>query len=366
MIDLIADAFGRQDYDTAARLLQQLRQQDPQSPWIRLYAGRLQEVQQQIPEAEASFRQVLRTTTNPKVAMQARQGLQRLEALQKVKRQEAIAQAASDPANTGNGFLVIEPIQGAARRPAAQEFARIMKLDPYTAQMQLPSRGWRLYRTGAMGTLQVYGQELQQAEIPSFWLSLAAIEKVRVFRVQCLQAVNPQPTVVCQNEQRQMGSLTFDWSEVSAQVIGRLPIFEDVIDVGAWNRLKHKEQTLDYAQMYDLHLPERNCILRFCDNTYQFRQGMVFNQPHTNGYGETIQGTNRLNWTRLLKVMQHRLSHATVWDDFTTFAETALEHLDLVSPLKSHIDLIRKAESNWDPAFQLYSSMVFLHPARKP
>jgi hypothetical protein len=292
------------------------------------------------------------------VAAQAREGLQRLAQEAKARQQEAIAQATTDPEKAGFGFLVLEPIVGEARTQAAQNFARIMKIDAYTARMLLPSRGWRLYRVGPLGELEHYGQQLQQAGIPTFWIALATLQKIRVFRVQYLQSASPQPAVVCLSETNQLGSLAFSWPEVTHQVAGLLPIFEDVVDVGLRNKLKHREETLDYTQVIDLHLPQRRCILRFCDRTYQFQQGVVFDASQDGDLSST-QSTTRLRWNQLTGFLSDYLPQAPIWSDFTPFAETALEQLALVREFPAYIDLFRKAPTAWDPAFQLYSELIF-------
>lgn len=359
MLDDLIAAFERQDYKTAARLVKQLLHQSPRDPWGLLYAGKLQEVSRKWDLAEKAYRKLLRDTTNPKIAMQARQGLERLETLAKERRRDAIAQATSDAGSMGTGFLILESVPTERRTETAQKLAQIMKLDPYTARLQIPSRGWRLYRTGAIGELQLYKQELLSAGIPTFCFPLDAIQKIHVFRVQYLQRVSPQPTIVCQNEVGQMGSLSFNWSEVTQCVKGLLPIFEDVVDVGVWNKLKWKEQTQDYAQVYDLHIPDRQCIIRLCDNTYEFQKGVIFQGDAPSDQGLT-QTTTRINWNHLVEFFDQTLNKP-VWSDFTPFAETALDQLDLVDNLDAHINLLRKAETTWDPAFHLYSSLVFLH-----
>lgn len=371
MIDHIAAAFDRKDYKTAAQLVKQLQQQSPDNPWVRLYAGRLQEVAGNNQAAEHIYRQILRETTNPKVAIQARDGLQRLGAIGQTAQQTGPTTNKSstnnssvtntlltDPNATGLGFLVLEPVSSEAKQAAAQAFARIMKLDAYTARLLLPSRGWKLYRIGSVGDLQGYSRALCEAGIPAFCTPLAAIQKIRVFRVQHFQAASPQISVVCQNETDQLGALSFDWSEVKHRVEGLLPIFEDVVDVGAFNRLKRKEQTQDFAQVLDLHLPKRNCILRLCDRTYQFHQGVIFDASE-DGATPTSQTTTRIRWNKMMEFLGDRLSTVPTYSDFTIFAESALEHLDFVTGLPPYIDLLRKAPSKWDPAFQLYSGLAF-------
>lgn len=358
-IEQVAAAFERQDYEAAAQLLGNLLPQFPDHPWLQLYAAKLHEISAQPDAAEAAYRHLLKLTANAKIALQARQGLQRLEAARQERRQVAIAQAEADPAKSGLGVLILEPVLPEAKQAAAQQFARIMKLDPYTARIHLSHRAWKMYRTGTLAELQVYGQELLEAGLSVFWAPLNELQKIRVFRVQYLQLASPKATVVCLNETEQLGALSFDWAEVSQRVEGMLPIFEDVIDVGAWNKLQRKEQTQDYAQMLDLHLPGRKCILRFCDVGYQFQQGMIFDATQADGTRLT-QTTNRLRWNNLTKFVGDRLPNVPVASEFTPFAETALEHFSLIRGFKSHVDVFRRRSTAWDPAFHLYSSLVFL------
>jgi predicted Zn-dependent protease len=74
MIDQVAAAFERQDYRTAAQLLQQLSQDSPQNPWVQFYLGRLDEVSGKLETAEEIYRQLLRNVSNTKIVAQARQG----------------------------------------------------------------------------------------------------------------------------------------------------------------------------------------------------------------------------------------------------------------------------------------------------
>jgi tetratricopeptide (TPR) repeat protein len=359
MLDQVAAAFDRQDYKTAAALLKQLSKQSPNHPWVKFYTGRLYEVSNQLEAAESIYRNLLRETTNPKLALQSRQGLQRLEEIAQVQKKEAIARAAADPSNAGMGFLILEPVQSEARPAAIPAFSKLMKLDAYTARIHLSHRAWRLYRTGEMGELQFYTQALEAAGIPAFCVAIAQVQTVRVFRVQYVQTITPKPSVVCYNEADQLGTLAFDWQEISGQVEGMLPIFEEVVDLGPWNQLKRKEATQDYAQLLDLHLPRRNCLLRFCDRTYQFQQG-IYLSADANQQVVPRQATTRLNWNNLIQFFQNQLSQAAKHTEFTPFAETALEHLEGVKGFESHVDLFRKDETYWDEAFHLYSCLNLL------
>lgn len=359
MIEEIAAALDRQDYKTAARLLNQLQQTSPDSLWVKLFAGRLQEVSGKRAAAAAAYRQVLQGTTHPKLVNQAREGLQRLKSAKSISEPDPDANSA----DSGTGFLVLEPIAPEARQAVAQSFAQIMNIDPYTARLILPSRGWKLYRVGSMGEIQGYTQALRRSGVPAFCGSLEAVQKLRVFRVQYFEAASPQVTVICQNESDELGALSFSWSEVANRVEGLLPIFEDVVDLGAFNKLKRKEQTQDFAQVMDLHLPRRGCILRLCGRSYQFDKGVVFDASQ-DGAMSASQTTTRIRWNKMQAFLDDRLSSVPVWSDFTVFADTALEHLDFVTSLRPYIAILRKEPSNWDPAFQLYSGLVYQYPQR--
>ncbi|MBW4514725.1 MAG: tetratricopeptide repeat protein [Timaviella obliquedivisa GSE-PSE-MK23-08B] len=361
MFESVEAALDRQDYKTAAQLLKPLRQQNPDHPFVQLYVGRLYEALGKLPAAAAAYRQILQSVTHPKVVNQARQGLQRLEAIAQAQQVKAISQATADPDHAKVGFLILEPIVGDARHLAAQSFARIMRIDAYTARLQLPSRGWRLYRTGAIGELEFYGQQLRKAGIPAFWTSLERLQGVRVLRVNYLQGVSPGATVICQNEVDQTGSLAFDWSEVTHRVEGLLPIFEDVVDLDSRKKLMRKEKTQDYAQVLDLHLPKRHCILRFCDRTYQFQQGVLFEQDTVVNH----QGTTRIRWNLLAHFLGDRLASVPCRSDFTAFAETTQEHFAFLQAFPTHIHLFRKAPTYWDAAFHLYSGLIFKHSFNK-
>lgn len=352
MLDQIAAAFDRQDYKTAASLLKQLQQQSPDSPWVTFYLGRLREATGKLEAAELLYRSLLQVTANPKVAAQARLGVQRLATLK--------AAAPSPPATesaAGAGVLVLEAIAPDYRQQAAQRFGQVMGIDAYSARMLLPSRGWRLYRVGDAAELQKISQQLRKAEIPAFWQPVRAIQALKVFRVRYIETASPQVKVICENEAGQTGGLSFGWAEVSDRVEGRLPIFEHVVDLNARNQLTRREATQDYAQVIDLHLPQRRCILRFGDWSYQFGQGVLLDAKQD---GELVatQLSNRIRWNKLVYFLDEQLSAVPVWTEFPQFAETALELLPLIE-LKSQIDLLRKAPSQWDQAFQLYSGLVF-------
>ncbi|HEY9669335.1 MAG TPA: tetratricopeptide repeat protein [Coleofasciculaceae cyanobacterium] len=366
MLDQVSDAFERKDYRTAARLLKQLVKQEPKNPWVRLYVGRLHEATGKLDSAETVYRQLLRGTTNPKIMSQARQGLGRLEKMEQERRQQALAEATVDPSSGEVGVLVLEPISAEAKTEAVPKFARIIQSDPYTARLQLPTRGWRLYRTGPVGELNYYVSMLRDASIPCFSARVTDIKKINVFSIHYFSEEShaSQAVAVCQNAQGQLGSLAFNWSEVTQRVEGLLPLFSEVVDRDVRGKLQRKTQMLDYVQFCDLHLPGRNCILRLSAANYQFQQGITFSPtplPHQNSQAPfSDPGTTKKNWNNLLNFLNQTLPKIPVWSDFKTFAETAMDFREMLSHLPSHIDLFRREETFWDPAFQLYSGLVFL------
>lgn len=357
----VAAALERKEYKQAAKLLKQLQKEKPENIWVKLYIGRWYEETNKLESAEKTYRKLLKDATNPQVMTQARQGLQRLETVQKQRQQEAIARAKSDPRNAEPALLILEPIDKANkenRQEAIQNFARIMNLDPYTARMQLQNSGWRIYRIGPVGELQIYSEQLVKAKIPAFAVAIAHLETVQIFRVRHFQSVKPKATVVCENQSGQKGSLTFNWSEVTAKVEALLPIFMQAMDYDPRRKkleqFRRKQMTQDYANICDLHLPGRRAILRFGDRAYDFQQDLQLRQV-TN-----LENTNRIKWNSLIDLLNLHLGKIKVYSDFTPFGETTTrDYTQLLGRLKSYVEIERKADSLWDPAFQLYSLLAF-------
>lgn len=359
MLDQVAQAIELHDYKTAVRLLKPLLKSEPQNLWAQYYAGRIYEATGKPEVARKIYRKLLPQTTNPKLMSQLRQGIARLQAQEKEQRHSAIEKAIAAPGGDRPSVLILEPIAPDRKQAAAQKFARIMQLDPYTARLQLPSRGWRLYRTGALGELQYYRSTLAQAGIPSFCAAFADLRDIDIFTANYFQFVSPEVTVRCQNQQGQVGSLSFRWSEVSQGVEGRLPLFESVVVVDAKHKLQRKTQTQDYAHFFDLHLPERKCILRLCDRNYQFQQGFSLFPDRESSSGDRW-GTVNQSWNQLSDLMRRSVTHTSVWGDFTPFAETAFGFGEMLERIDPCMNLKRRDNSAWDAAFQLYSTLAFL------
>ena len=363
MLEQVAEAFKRKEYQTVSKLLKQLIKQDPQNHWVQFYVGRLYEETGKPEAAESVYRKLLKDTTHPKIIPQARQGLQRLAEVNKKQRQQAIADATATQESAELGVMILESISPEFKKVAAPKLAGVMEIDLYTARLHLPTRGWRLYKIGRIGELQFLTQQLEPAAIPSFYASLINIGKINVLQVKYFQSTTHKVTVVCQNDQSQLGTITFDWSEVNQRVEGLLPIFEEVVDFDVKRKLQRKIKILDYAQCCDLHLPERRTILRLCDFQYQFQHGISLSQKPAD-IQPLSKTTTRNKWNNLINFLNQQLPQTAIWSDFTIFGETAVNQTDLLGRIKSHIELYRHIDTFWDQAFHLYSGLIFLRSMR--
>lgn len=357
LFEEVDEAIKRQNYQKADQLLQQLLWREPENPWIQFYLARLDEALGNLKSAEELYYQLLKNNSNPKLISLVRQSINRLAEIKQTERQKALSQGSKEI-----GVLVLETIPSNLKQNAAQKLAKIMQIDVYSARLQLPSRAWRLYRTATMGELQFYADSLKQAEIPSFCVSINAINQLKVYSVNYFQSVNSQATVIYQQKKGEQKSFSFDWSEVSQRVETLLPIFEKCVEMNIKHKLERKTKILDYAQFCDLHLPKRNCILRLCDQKYQFQKGIAFSPQQKSLDRQT---TIRENWNYLIKFFQQNLPIISVWSDFNIFAQTALDYREMLNLINSHIDLLRREETPWDATFQLYSGLILVRNGLK-
>lgn len=363
MITEILAALDQGNYHQAEQLLGKLPREDPQ---VLLCQGQLYLKTDRLSEAEATFRNLLRLNCGPKLAQAARQGLQTIEVMRQQQRQAAIAQTHAAIGIEQQGVLVLEGVANPeVKATLARHLAAVLKMDAYAARLLIPARGWRLIRWGNLAELMVYCQELKEVGLPLFCVSLEALTHTPVLEVRYFQAIFPQPEVVCTSALHpQPFTLTFQWAEVTQRVEGLLPIFELVFDRDPKGRITRKEQIQDHAQCCDLHLSERNQILRFYRGGYQFNQGLDLAAlgRDTAPAIELDHHTSWARWRQLSRLWEHHCGDRPVWNDFSRFAATALEFSELLSKIPSHLNLFRREESLWDAAFMLYSSLVFHRP----
>jgi len=357
MLDRVQAAFDRQDYKEASRLIKAWQKESPQDPWVQFYIARYYEETGKSDRAETAYRRVMQATSMPKLLSRSRQGLQRLETLEKTRRQQQIDRLAADPRTAEPAILLLKAVPNDERKSIAVQLARFLDTDPYSARLQLPSRGWRLYSKGTAAQMQVYAKELQKLGVPTFWISLAKLEKIRILRVvRFPRLTHTEAIAVCRDDRDREGTFTFPWSQVRQQVKGLLPLFADVLQYDPnrrreWERFRRKSEVRDYAIVRDLHLVDRRTIIRLCDRTLEF-------PPDS-------QSTIRLQWNQLIEAIETRIPGAIVYDEFTPFAETALGFPQLLAGVRSHIELGRDEPSDWDRAFTLYSTLAFSRSSKR-
>jgi tetratricopeptide (TPR) repeat protein len=367
MLNQVGQALEQKDYRTATHLLKTLWQEMPENPWVQIYRARLYEAADKRDQAETIYRHLLKdVVTNPKIALQARQGLQRLQDIAKpaVHQSKGRPQKPIGTINEADrdqpGILVLEAIPLDARPRAAKHMAKVMQLDAYTARMQIPNRGWKLYRTGNLGELQEYGEQIRSGDLPAFWVTLGKVNAIPVFQVKSIEKSAPEVVINCENAAGQLEKFTFPWLEIQQKVEGALPILENVVDtdiVRQGTRRLKKTETLDYVRIMDVHLPRRNCILRFCDRTYDFHSGVRFADEHS------LDAINiRAQWNALVDLLEEHSPTAPTWKEFNIFASSAMEHqalLGRIDPSIHFYDQGDREEALWASAFQLYSGLAF-------
>jgi hypothetical protein len=97
----------------------------------------------------------------------------------------------------------------------------------------------------AEGQLNFYVSSLREASFLAFVpRSLTSKKLTCLTFIIFPQRANLLTHCGLQNEQGQLGSLTFDWSEVTQRVEGLLPLFDQVVDRDARGNFKRKTQTL--------------------------------------------------------------------------------------------------------------------------
>ncbi|MEO1591271.1 MAG: tetratricopeptide repeat protein [Cyanobacteria bacterium J06632_22] len=354
MYELVAAAISNQDYRRAAQLIKQWQKSAPKDPLMLLQIAKLQTETLQFDAAEKTYLKFLKRVNSPKLMGQARRGLKQVQQRRAAAQQQALQEATAVLGSDEPGVLILEP--PADRQAAAQGLSQVLKIDPYTARMQLPSQGPRLQRIGPVGELGFYGKALQDVDIPTFWTTIERVKALQTFRVQHFTHLQPNPAVVCTSPNGQLGAIEFDWSEVTQRVLGQLPVFEQVADLGPWGKPKRRETTQDYVQVIDLQLHQRGIVLRVCDRTYGFTKG-ISPLPQS----ALRQSTTRIQWNALLQTISQSVSpqHPCL-NHFSNFGSGALEFIDLLPYINPYIDIDRRAPSNWDAAFHLYSAVMFL------
>ncbi|PZO61257.1 MAG: cyclic nucleotide-binding protein [Phormidesmis priestleyi] len=346
----VAAALEISDYQQAAKLLKQWRTTDPHSPMLRLYAAQLQERTNRLEAAEKNYAKLLKQTPSGKIMAQARAGITRIQQQQKSEKAAALSRAKQVEGGNELAILAIAPPSPEHRQQAIAHFAHVFNLDAYSARLKVPTSGCRLYRVGPWGEISYFAQSLQP-HTPTLSGLVKDIKAIQTLQICYFEALTPSPIALFKNSDGQLGKISFEWSQVTQRVSGQLPIFEQVIDLGNWGRTVHKEKVQDYTQVLDLHLSGRKMILRLCDRLYHYQKGIsLTDQSELN---------SRIQWNQLLMHLNQSLT-GSHQNQFNHFGQAALEFIPLLPPIPAHLDLDRRAPSDWDLAFHLYSSLYYL------
>jgi tetratricopeptide (TPR) repeat protein len=375
MLEQAASALNRRDYPTAAKLIAALLLERPDDHQVQLYAAQLHEATDQLDKALEIYRGLLQHAINRKIATEARQGIGRIEQQQaQIQADERVTAKAGIAQNSEPGFLVLEPMSPEHKQAVVKQFAAIMEIDPYSARLQLPSRGWRLYRLGQMGELQFYRDRLLAAKIPCFCISQHDTQQMFVFQVGHFQSFHPKGEIVCTDDRGELRTFNFNWSEVTQIVTGMLPIFEEVMELDAYHRTFRKPKILDYVHICDIQLRDRRSIFRLCSQTYNFCEYKQSLERHRHEYGDLgssqldlrpselanaqqLAATSRDNWKNLISQISEQVAEIPTQTNFKPFAETAIGYPESLGRIDPHLELLRRADSLWDRAFHLYSTL---------
>ena len=137
MLDRVASALNRQDYQTAAKLIAALVAERPDDPQVQLYAAQLQEATNKLARALEMYRLLLQQTVNLKITTDARRGIARIEEQQAQDRANELAVARNGIIdNIEPGLLVLEPISIAQKQSVVDKFAEIMAIDSYRTHLR--------------------------------------------------------------------------------------------------------------------------------------------------------------------------------------------------------------------------------------
>lgn len=352
MLQELAQALSRQDYQTARELLRILITEDPDNPWVRFYLAQLCESQAKTEEADKIYRELLINSSNPQILSKARQGIARISDNKQKKQQESLQAARKTSGELA--ALVLKPVHPEMKNKLAQAFAEIFSLDIYSARLRLPTRAWRLYRTGALGEIQLYYKKLQEVEIPCFVLPIETLTKIKVYQVQYLSATTPKAIAVCKNPQDEIETISFNWEQVKNRVTGRLPLLTNYEEKNFRGKLEFKTKTTDYFTIFDLHLSDKQIIVRFCEYNYDFA-----NSFNSQGKNSQLSQTSQENWRQLKKQLEEKTKSSEDWGDFDYFATNALDFPAILAQLPLKMQLLREKDTPLDAAFELYSRLVF-------
>ncbi|BAQ60559.1 Slr0723 protein [Geminocystis sp. NIES-3708] len=352
MFEEVKLAIENKNYNQAKEILNQLAMDDYDNLWIKYYYSLILEREGNFQEAEANYRQIIKDSIypDPTLIKIIRDSIERIVEIEKQIKQKKI----NDFKNIENGqdlaVLILESVSLIEKKILAPKLSKIMNIDNYTATLQIPTRSWRLYKTGHLGELNYWQTELSQVNIPCFCETIKNINKIVVYQVKYIIQDSEQVTILVEDKEQKEKEITFKWNNINNKVQGLIPIFELTLNFDAKGKPYRKQSILDYAQFYDLHLLSNNLILRFTDNFYKFDQGLKMIKE---------QKTSKEKWQILINLLTNNMPEQKLWSDFNLFGEGVIQFPEMLKQIESHINLFHREKNIWDEAFQLYSGLIF-------
>lgn len=354
MFEEIAAAIEAGDFQKAKSLMANLSPH-AENPWWRYYQALIVEKEGDLELAERQYRQILKDSVfcEARLLKNIRDALERILQAQQTLEEEKKREFQAIENREELAVLILEAVTPEEKQNLAPVLAKIMRLDTYTARLQIPTRSWRLFKTGSLGDLSYYQFRLQQEGIPCFCHPVSVVNSIPVSRVVYMEEStnNSFQATVIEGEEEVEREVNFAWDKISNIVLGLLPIFELTTHVDSRIQIQKKISTLDYANLCDLHLVQENRILRLSDNSYEFSRGIQLTEASK---------TNQEKWRNLVRYIKEKTPCAKIWNEFTPFGEGAVNFPEMLKQITPHIDIFRREESVWDEAFQLYSGLIFL------
>ncbi|MBL1210090.1 tetratricopeptide repeat protein [Geminocystis sp. GBBB08] len=357
MFEEVNLAINNENYTKAKEILKKL-EKDNNSLWIKYYHSLILEKEGNLKEAESNYRQTIKDSIypEPNLIKLIRDGIERIVKIYHQEKEEKFNQFKTIENSEDLAVLVLEPVTLDDKKILAPKLANIINIDNYTATLQIPTRSWRLYKTGNLGELNYWQSEFSQVNIPCFCERIKNINKIEVYQVKYIIQDDDEVIILGDDDDEKEQEIIFKWGDINNKVQGLIPIFELILHLDARSKPQKKKSILDYRQFYDLHLLSQNLILRFSDNFYKFDQGLnITNQEKTSKKKRQV----------LVHFFAEKLSDKPLWSDFTLFAQGVILFPEMLKQVDSHINLFHREENIWDEAFQLYSGLIFLQSLTK-
>lgn len=353
MFEEVKLAIDKGNYDQAKEILNKLAIEDQNNLWIKYYQSLILEKEGNLKEAETNYRQIIKDSIYPDshLIKLIRDSIERIvEVYQQIK--ETKFNEFKNIENSEDlAVLILEPVSLDKKKVLAPKLAKIMNIDNYTATLQIPTRSWRLYKTGNLGELNYWHSELSQVNIPCFYERIKNVNQIPVYQAKYIIEDSEQVTILIENKEEKEQEIIFKWEDINNKVEGLIPIFESTLHYDSKGKSYRKQSILDYAQFYDLHLLSQNLILRFSNNFYKFDQGLHLTKQ---------EKTSKEKWQILADFFAHKMPNKPLWSDFNLFGEGVIQFPEMLKQIEANINLFHREKNIWDEAFQLYSGLIFL------